>query len=110
MKLKLDEKALNAYINKAINEELAELYRQEKLAATNGTDQQEQPAASNGQSQTDNLDIHQILNNRTEIARFQTWFNFPRENGGMGGKLVVDGLIGPKTTEAWNQWLAQRGL
>ena len=98
MKLKLDEKALNAYINRAINEELTELYCQEELSDGN-----EQP-------QTNNLDIHQILIDKNDIGRFQTWFNRSPEEGGMGGKLVVDGIIGPKTTEAWNQWLAQRNI
>lgn len=102
MKLKLDERTLNAYINKAINEELTELYRQEELAT--------QPADSNGQGQTGNLDIRKVLGNKNDIARFQTWFNRPPEEGGMGGKLVVDGIIGPRTTEAWNKWLAQRDL
>ena len=101
MKLKLDERTLNAYINKAINEE---------LATSNGVRQMEQPAASNGQIQTGNLDIRKVLGNKNDIARFQTWFNRPPEEGGMGGKLVVDGIIGPRTTEAWNKWLAQRNL
>ena len=98
MKLKLDEKALNAYINRAINEELTELYCQEEFSD------------KNEQNQTNNLDIHRILVNKYEIARFQTWFNLSPEEGGMGGKLVVDGIIGPKTIGAWNQWLAQRNI
>ena len=37
---------------------------------------------------------------KQKTGQFQTWFN---EN--MGGKLVVDGIWGPKTEAAYQQWL-----
>lgn len=40
-------------------------------------------------------------NDRQKTGQFQTWFN---QN--MGGKLVVDGIWGPKTEAAYQQWLA----
>jgi len=38
---------------------------------------------------------------RQKTGQFQTWFN---QN--MGGNLVVDGIWGPKTEAAYQQWLA----
>lgn len=37
---------------------------------------------------------------RQKTGQFQTWFN---QN--MGGRLVVDGIWGPKTEAAYQQWL-----
>ena len=37
---------------------------------------------------------------KQKTGQFQTWFN---QN--MGGKLVVDGIWGPKTEAAYQQWL-----
>lgn len=39
--------------------------------------------------------------NRQKTGQFQTWFN-----DNMGGKLVVDGIWGPKTEAAYQQWLS----
>lgn len=38
---------------------------------------------------------------RQKTGQFQTWFN---QN--MGGRLVVDGIWGPRTEAAYQQWLA----
>lgn len=38
---------------------------------------------------------------RQKTGQFQTWFN---QN--MGGRLVVDGIWGPKTEAAYQQWLS----
>ncbi len=38
---------------------------------------------------------------RQKTGQFQTWFN---QN--MGGNLVVDGIWGPKTEAAYQQWLS----
>ena len=40
--------------------------------------------------------------NRQKTGQFQTWFN---QN--MGGRLVVDGIWGPRTEAAYQQWLSQ---
>lgn len=40
--------------------------------------------------------------NKQKTGQFQTWFN---QN--MGGKLIVDGIWGPKTEQAYQQWLSQ---
>ena len=40
-------------------------------------------------------------NDRQKTGQFQTWFN---QN--MGGGLVVDGIWGPKTEAAYQQWLS----
>lgn len=37
---------------------------------------------------------------RQKTGQFQTWFN---QN--MGGRLVIDGIWGPKTEAAYQQWL-----
>lgn len=39
-------------------------------------------------------------NDRQKTGQFQTWFN---QN--MGGRLVVDGIWGPRTEAAYQQWL-----
>lgn len=44
-------------------------------------------------------------NDRQKTGQFQTWFNLPPEQGGMGGNLVVDGIWGPKTEAAYQEWL-----
>lgn len=44
--------------------------------------------------------------NRQKTGQFQTWFNLPPEQGGMGGNLVVDGIWGPKTEAAYQEWLS----
>ena len=38
--------------------------------------------------------------NRQKTGQFQTWFN-----DNMGGKLVVDGIWGPRTEAAYQQWI-----
>lgn len=44
---------------------------------------------------------------KNRVAKFQTWFNLPANEGGMGGHLVVDGIWGKFTQAAWNQWLSK---
>ena len=45
-------------------------------------------------------------NDKQKTGQFQTWFNLPVAQGGMGGNLVVDGIWGPKTEAAYQQWLS----
>lgn len=44
-----------------------------------------------------------FANEKYKVGQFQTWFN---QN--MGGKLVVDGIWGPRTQAAWDQWVNQQ--
>jgi hypothetical protein len=39
---------------------------------------------------------------RPEVEKFQAWFNKK-----FGGYLVIDGIWGPKTQGAWDQWVKQ---
>ena len=152
MKLELNEKTLNAYINEAIRLEMSEI-----LDESNGTSRWYNPfswgrARRNnkwGYEWDDNETYRQnILNrrlnkaqikakgyknydeyqagespieepeqeqqmeipaeypykaNRQKTGQFQTWFN-----DNMGGKLVVDGIWGPRTEAAYQQWLSSQ--
>lgn len=72
----------------------------------------EEPETDYGQ---DNTEMEQIPQeypykaNKQKTGQFQTWFNLPPEKGGMGGNLVVDGIWGPKTEAAYQQWVSQQG-
>lgn len=49
--------------------------------------------------------VYPYKNDRNKTAQFQTWFNLPTSDGGMGGHLVVDGIWGNRTEAAYQQWL-----
>ena len=50
--------------------------------------------------------VYPYKSDKNKTAQFQTWFNIPTNEGGMGGNLVVDGIWGNKTEAAYQQWLS----
>ena len=78
----------------------------DEYAAGKGLDEAQEPKAEPQQQQAQIPTEYPYKNDRTvtgkyKIGQFQTWFN---QN--MGGKLAVDGIWGPKTESAYQQWLA----
>jgi hypothetical protein len=65
---------------------------------------QEEPETQQAPEQT-YPEVYPYKNDRQKTGQFQTWFNLPPEQGGMGGNLVVDGIWGQKTQAAYQQWL-----
>lgn len=63
----------------------------------------EQPQQTQPVQQQQIPDEYPYKNDRQKTGQFQTWFN---QN--FGGQLVVDGIWGPKTEQAYKQWLAQQ--
>ena len=128
MKLKLNEHTLNAYVRRAIMEEIEENdwwiggnpfdnssddYTPSPLKPESQTEEPEAaPQSSSQQGAQGGLDPENPVfgknNDKYDVAKFQTWFNYPVKNGGMGGHLVVDGIPGPKTKAAYAQWLGQQ--
>ena len=147
MKLELNENTLNAYIGRAINEEIGEAFeswknkygynwddnlsfrdnrlrrKQQKInqklnnlntkTGQTPTEKETQPQQK-GTGFPPNLALNQRAPfaedgnyDKNRVAKFQTWFNLPANEGGMGGHLVVDGIWGKFTQAAWNQWLSK---
>lgn len=75
MKIKLNEKTLNRYIQEAIKQELHE----------NSAVQSPIPFADN----------------HFKVEQFQVWFN---KNKYFKGNLVIDGIAGPKTNAAFAKY------
>ena len=70
-----------------------------------GKPQQQMPPADDYEEQASGMDFipgqpAPFANEKYKVGQFQTWFN---QNA--GGKLVVDGIWGPKTQAAWDQWV-----
>jgi len=72
----------------------------DEYAAGEGLDEPQKPEAEPQQQQAQIPTEYPYKNDRQKTGQFQTWFN---QN--MGGKLVVDGIWGPKTEAAYQQWL-----
>ena len=126
MKLTLNEKTLNAYINRAILEELSEtgnasdhgvpnFYKQYMSKNTEQPQprvplmpQKEEPqTASTETPQTETApekegDEAPFLHDSFKVSQFQVWYN-----RNMKGRLVIDGKWGPNTKKAWCNWVAQ---
>lgn len=62
-----------------------------------GQQQQQYPELQAGQRP-------EFANDRNSVGKFQTWYNH-----NFNGNLVVDGIWGPKTQAAFDQWVAQQG-
>ena len=60
------------------------------------------PAADNSQATAQPPEEYPYKQDSHKTAQFQTWYN---QN--MGGNLVVDGIWGPRTEEAYKHWLMQ---
>ena len=86
-KLRLTESQVNAYIRRAIIEEL--YGPQNNTGAYPSNLVYGKPAPFSG--------------DKMRVGKFQTWFN-----ANFGGKLVIDGIWGPKTQGAWNMWLQKQ--
>ena len=76
----------------------------EEYEAGNGHRYGEEPAEEPETQQEAPQEIPSVYpykSDRQKTGQFQTWFN---QN--MGGGLVVDGIWGPKTEAAYQQWLS----
>ncbi len=71
----------------------------DEYAAGEGLDEPQEPETE-PQQQAQIPTEYPYKSDRQKTGQFQTWFN---QN--MGGKLVVDGIWGPKTESAYQQWL-----
>jgi hypothetical protein len=76
----------------------------EEYEAGTGYRYGEEPAEDEPETQQDTQQEipsdYPYKTDRQKTGQFQTWFN---QN--MGGRLVVDGIWGPKTEAAYQQWL-----
>ena len=73
----------------------------DEYAAGEGLDEPQESENKPQQRQAQVPTEYPYKNDRQKTGQFQTWFN---QN--MGGSLAVDGIWGPKTEFAYQQWLA----
>ena len=134
MKLELNENTLNLYLTEAIRQELNEMMdedtwwkpwtwgRDAKNRKWNYHWDDSKSAAENRRLRDLNrANIRALGYNNAEEYEAGTGHRYgeepeaqeepevqqeaPQEKGGMGGKLVVDGIWGPRTEAAYQQWL-----
>lgn len=90
---KMNEDMFKSLVKSVIRESLDELMTQAELDAS-------------APAQTGNYpSVFPYKGNRQKIGQFQTWFN-----DNMGGRLAVDGIWGPKSEAAYQQWLSNPGM